>query len=424
MSVNHTIIDGWSVPVLLGNIHETYLRLQDKEIISPKVEQSYENTQRYLQEHKDDNNDFWAKYVSQIAERSDLSGLLSLTNKNKLLKVSEYKHITDPQDKILRIEDETYHQLKKLGQEEGITLNTILQYVWHKALSVFGNSNQTVVGTVVSGRNIPIDDIESAVGLYINTLPLIVEHSNKNASSIIELIKDIHRDINEISSRSNVNLAKLQGGGRRLFDTLFVYENYPNPTNESRQSRINIDFKGSVEKLDYPLGAIVYEENNQLKFKISYAGELFGEENIKSLLSLIKILLEQIASHPHQPAQKLTYLNEEQYRKIIQEWNETDKDYPRDKTIHELFEEQVEKTPDSVAVVYEGSQLTYQELNNRANQLANYLRQKYNVKPDDLVTLCLDRNEHILIAILAVLKAGGAYVPMDPVIQMKGFNTY
>ena len=127
-------------------------------------------------------------------------------------------------------------------------------------------------------------------------------------------------------------MAKLQGGGRRLFDTLFVYENYPNPTNESRQSRINIDFGGSVEKLDYPLGAIVYEENNQLKVsKISYAGELFGEENIKSLLSLIKILLEQIASHPHQPAQKLTYLNEEQYRKIIQEWNETDKDYPRDK---------------------------------------------------------------------------------------------
>src|SRR5690606_6506109 len=116
----------------------------------------------------------------------------------------------------------------------------------YKVLSVYGNSNQTIVGTVVSGRNIPIDDIESAVGLYINTLPLIVDHSHKNASSIIELIKDIHREINEISSRSNVNLAKLQGGGHRLFDTLFVYENYPNPTNESRQNRINIDFKGSV----------------------------------------------------------------------------------------------------------------------------------------------------------------------------------
>jgi amino acid adenylation domain-containing protein/non-ribosomal peptide synthase protein (TIGR01720 family) len=412
-SNHHSILDGWSNPILLSNIHETYLRLQDKELVGLKVEHSYENTQRYLQEHKDDNNAFWNKYISRIEERGDLSGLLSVTSKNKLLKVSEYNHITEPRDKILRVREETYQQLKRLSQEEGITLNAILQYVWHKVLSVYGNSNQTIVGTVVSGRNIPIDDIESAVGLYINTLPLIVDHSHKNASSIIELIKDIHREINEISSRSNVNLAKLQGGGHRLFDTLFVYENYPNPTNESRQNRINIDFKGSVEKLDYPLGVIVYEERNQLKFKVSYAGELFDDVSISNMLSVIEHLLEQIATQPYQPVQELKYLNEAQYHEIVEVWNETEEDYPRDKTIHELFEEQVEKTPDSVAVVYEGSQLTYRELNNRANQLAHYLR-ILGVKSNSLVAISIERSIELVIGLFGILKAGGAYIPLDP----------
>ena len=345
---------------------------------------------------------------------SDLSGLLLNNTNRKNLRINEHRRVAIQREQDLIIKDELYARLKKLAEKEGITLNSILQYVWHKVLNVYGNSNQTVVGTTVSGRNIPIDGIESAVGLYINTLPLIVDHRVQASKSILERLREVQDDINEINSRSNINLATLQKGSERLFDSLFVYENYPNLASEEERNHLKMSFIAAIEKFDYPLGVAAYEDDNKIVLKLNYAGELFDNNSMTSILSVIKWLLEQIASHPHQPAQKLTYLNEEQYRKIIQEWNETDKDYPRDKTIHELFEEQVEKTPDSVAVVYEGSQLTYQELNNRANQLANYLRQKYNVKPDDLVALCLDRSEYILIAILAVLKAGGAYVPMDP----------
>ncbi|MFN8770205.1 MAG: AMP-binding protein [Neisseriaceae bacterium] len=107
-------------------------------------------------------------------------------------------------------------------------------------------------------------------------------------------------------------------------------------------------------------------------------------------------------------------LDSEDYEKIIYNWNKTDKEYPENKTVHELFEEQVLKTPDNIAVVYEDRQLTYQELNQRANQLANYIRTINQINPDDLVALCLDRSEHMLIAILGVLKVDAAYVPMDP----------
>ena len=125
-------------------------------------------------------------------------------------------------------------------------------------------------------------------------------------------------------------------------------------------------------------------------------------------------MLEQIAINLNKEVQDLSYLDQKQYNQIIHSWNNTDKDYPNDKTTHKLFEEQVVRTPDNIAVVYEETKLTYRELNKRANQLANFLRQNHNIKPDTLVVLCLDRSENILIAILAVLKAGGAYVPMDP----------
>jgi len=110
----------------------------------------------------------------------------------------------------------------------------------------------------------------------------------------------------------------------------------------------------------------------------------------------------------------INILSDTQYHKIVYEWNQTEKNYPRDKTVHQLFEEQVAKTPNNIAVVYENIKLTYQELNQRANQLAHYLRDSYYIKHDDLIALCLDRSEQMIIAMLGVLKAGAAYVPIDP----------
>ncbi|NDB86315.1 MAG: hypothetical protein EB127_27005, partial [Alphaproteobacteria bacterium] len=148
--------------------------------------------------------------------------------------------------------------------------------------------------------------------------------------------------------------------------------------------------------------------------KIMMQGKKQLEEAIKDLLGTIKTLLEQIVFNPRKRVIDLNYINQQQYKEIVFDWNKTDKAYPRDKTIQRLFEEQVERSQESIAVVYEEKQLTYKELNEKANQLAHYLINQYRVEPDTLIALCLDRSEHMLIGILAVLKAGGAYVPMDP----------
>jgi amino acid adenylation domain-containing protein/non-ribosomal peptide synthase protein (TIGR01720 family) len=408
---HHSIIDGWSNLVLLKFVHQTYIYLLENKEIDNTIDNSYGYAQKYLQDNQDYNKDYWNKYVSMIENYTDLSSLFS--NDKRHLKISKYRHIKQQEKETLVIKDKLYNDIKRLSYQEDLTCNSILQYVWHKVLSIYGNNNQTIVGTIVSGRDIPINNVENSVGLYINTLQLIVNHDRKN-ESIIDVINNIQSDINEINARSNINLVNLQKGEDRLFDSLFVYQNYPNPINSEFQNKLKINFLELIEKIDYPLGVIAYEDANELIFTITYAQELFTIDKIKSMLAIIRNLLEQITSFPKQNTCNLNYLSLEEYNKILYEWNDTSKLYLKNQTINQLFESQVERTPDSIALVYEGKHLTYTALNKESNQLANYLVNHYQITHDTRVALCVNRGIEMLVSILGVLKAGGAYVPIDP----------
>jgi amino acid adenylation domain-containing protein/non-ribosomal peptide synthase protein (TIGR01720 family) len=412
-SSHHAILDGWSNPLLIGYVHKVYLNLLFGKPIAAVKDYTYIETQKYSQKNRFAHQAYWHKYIGQLEDRCDFSGLMQDSTKN--IKLAEYKHIKNPQEQRLIIDGDLYDKIKALGQEQGVTLNAILQYILHKVLSIYGNSKHTVVGATVSGRNLPIDDIESSVGLYINTLPLIVDHEAQENMRIIEAIRKLQDNINEINTRSVVELATLQKGGGRLFDVLCVYENYPtNVISEEQDSTLVIKFTGGVEKLDYPLHFKASESNGKLSCVVGYAGELFNKTAMEQLLLTARMLLEQVASNPQQTVRDLSSISADQYQQTIYTWNATDNDYPHDKTIQQLFEEQAARTPDRIAIVYEDISLTYKELNERANRLANYLIQNHKVTSDTLVALCLDRSEYMLIAILGVLKSGGAYVPVDP----------
>ncbi|NEO73876.1 amino acid adenylation domain-containing protein, partial [Moorena sp. SIO3H5] len=145
----------------------------------------------------------------------------------------------------------------------------------------------------------------------------------------------------------------------------------------------------------------------------AYNRDLFEAETISRMLSHYENLLSAVVETSERPISQLPLMTQKELDQILVEWNNTKTDYPDEKCIHQLFEEQVKKTPDAVAVVFESQQLTYFELNFRANQLANYL-QSLGVKPEFLVGICVDRSLEILVGLLAILKAGGAYVPIDP----------
>ena len=208
-----------------------------------------------------------------------------------------------------------------------------MQYCWHKLLSTYGNSQTTTVGTTISGRNLPIDHIEDSVGLYINTLPLIVEH---DTDAIIVKLNEVQHQLNELNEHSDINLTKLQSGGRRLFDSLFVYENYPTQSSKV-DSIIQLgEFKG-IEELDYPLGVSAYEHNETIQINIKYAGELFSSDTIQSLLNGLASLLNQITVLRVQQQSALNCLDESNYQKIIYEWNQTEKNYPDDQNYSSII---------------------------------------------------------------------------------------
>ena len=405
LSMHHIILDGWSVSLLLDDVHAIYSQLLEHKQPQIVEDLTYQRAQKYLQEHQDENQEYWYDYLKQIEDRGDLKILLKPEASNTDIK--NHRQVAQEQVQDVAISGPTFVKLKETCQINAITINAVIQYAWHKILHLYGASNTTVVGTVVSGRNMPINNIETAVGLFINTLPLIFAHNSE--SPVIEQIKGMQNAINEVNSRSNINLANLQPNGERLFDSLLVFENQPALKSTAT---LQCESTGEFGRIDYPLAVLVYEKKQVLIIKLCYDGELFSQETIAGVLNRMLFFMQQIAENPQ--IKTLNYLTTEEYQRIVIDYNQTERDYPKNKTVHQLFEEQVLKTPSNIAVVYENFKLTYQELNNRANQLAHYLLDNYSIKPDDLIVLCLNRSEYMIVAVLAVLKAGGAYVPIDP----------
>ncbi len=221
-----------------------------------------------------------------------------------------------------------------------------------------------------------------------------------------------------MNTHSFSDLAKLQRDGQRLFHSLFVFENYPVPKGEGKG--ITISMRNAIEKVDYPLSILAFDSNNTLIVKLQYDGKYLTEERASHHIATLENILHHVVKNPTLSHNKISLLSAADQEEIIYNWNATEKEYPKDKTIHELFQEQAEKTPDNIALVYEGQSLTYKALNEKSNQLARHIRKQYKertgqeMQPDTLVALCLDRSLEMVIAILGVLKAGGAYVPMDP----------
>ena len=169
----------------------------------------------------------------------------------------------------------------------------------------------------------------------------------------------------------------------------------------------------NVDEFQSDLALFLVESKEGLKGTLAYNQELFEGQTIKRLIGHFENLLAGVVENPHSKVNQLQILSLVEYQQIVREWNNTTVDYPQDKCIHQLFSQQVAKTPDAIAVIFQEQQLTYRELDNRANQLANYL-QTLGVKPDAKVGICINRCLEMMVGILAILKASGAYIPLDP----------
>ncbi|MER7045409.1 amino acid adenylation domain-containing protein [Streptomyces jumonjinensis] len=417
-SCHHIILDGWSLPVLHDDVHRTYLRLRQGGAIEPAVDSAYVTSQRDWEAHRSDDVEYWTRQVERIDERGDFGGLVKEDIRYQVA-LSEYDHVREHRTRKLSLGAERTAELKAVCAAHRVTLHSVLQFVWHKVLYAVGGGNTTVVGTIVSGRNPHIDGIENSVGLFINTLPLIVDHDDQAAKSVGAAIGEIQTAVNTMNSKSTVELGRLETGGmkRRLFDTLLVLENYPRLLSEDEEREhdefLAFEKAYDADKVDYPLAVVAREEDDELTVTLWYAGELFEDGTIDTLLDVTRTLFDQVADDITRPVDRLELVSPAMIERY-DAWNRTAAPFPADKTLHRVFEEQAAAWPEEIAVVYRDTRLTYRELNERANQLAHYLRSVVQLKPNDLVGLVLDKSELMITAILAVWKTGAAYVPIDP----------
>lgn len=222
-------------------------------------------------------------------------------------------------------------------------------------------------------------------------------------------------------------LQNKQEGGKRLLDVSFVQTNFKDKTYQfdgiqkvEVLDEFNIDLISPLLFTDFASHLFFEQElrNQQINYRVRYNKELIDEKLLNNFVENYKRLFLNVLDdlmNGDMPRQLSKYetLSEGQYDQLINKWNQTTRDFPQDKTIHQLFEEQTAKTPDSVAVIFDDNEYTYLEINQQANQLAHYLQKNWSVQPDDFIGVMTDRGQHMLIAILAVLKAGAAYVPLD-----------
>ncbi len=306
--------------------------------------------------------------------------------------------------------------LNELSRQQGVTLFMTLLAAFDALLYRYTGSSDILVGTPIANRN--RGEIEGLIGFFVNTLVMRTDLSdNPSFSQLLTRVREVTMDAYAHQDLPFEMLVEALQPERDLshtplFQVAFVLQN--TPKSEIAMTGLTVtDLPPENTTAKFDLTLAMVNTDDGLKGVWEYNTDLFESSTIERLSGHFLNLLGGIAANPQARISQLPLLTESETNQLLIEWNNTQVDYPEYKCIHQLFEEQVKRTPDAVAVVCSQQQLTYNELNCRANQLAHYLR-KLGVKADTLVGISLERSLDMIVGLLGILKAGGAYLPLDP----------
>lgn len=414
LAMHHIVIDDWSMGILFRELEALYEAFSEGKS-SPLPELPIQSAdfafweQQWLQGEALEKDLFYWKH--------QLSGelpVLQLPIDRPRPSVSTYRGA----QRLLLLPKPLTEALKVLSKEEEATLFMTLIAAFNTLLYRYTGQEDIIVGFESAGRNQV--EIESLIGYFCNTLVLRTDLSGN--PSFRELLGRVRHNVLEALTHQTLPFQKLVEELRLhrelsrppLLQVFFICSEFSPTTTTLDLPGLSITsswIHNGSSKSD--LIMFVVEDSDGLRLELDYSTDLFNANTIERLLGHFKTLLEAIVDKSEQKVCQLPLLTTAERQQLLIEWNQTQANYPHDKCVHQLFEAQVERTPDAIAVVFKDQQLTYRELNHRANQLAHYL-QKLEVKPDVLVGICLERSPLMLVALLAILKAGGAYVPLDP----------
>jgi len=411
-TMHHIISDGWCISLLIGDFLGNYEKLlsgKDFETLRHEVEieknmiGSYQEYIRALEKRdKEVGLQYWKLLLEGYSEPAVILPI----------KIGE---MGDGVEELkIEINKEISEKLQKYALKEKITLNNIAEVVWGVVLQKYNGTDDVVFGKVVSGRDLPIEGIERMVGLFVNTVPIRVR--NGKNTTIRELLRDTHNQGLKSSEYDYCPLAEVQSKselGRHLLSTLFVFENYY-VDERVFEKGFNSSFRmlENREQTNYGL-SLTASYSDVFRFSLTYDSRMYGSAEAKFILKRLERIIIEISENPDKKVVDIDIVDDSEKKQLLYEFNDTYKEYSRDKMIHQLFEEQTIKTSNSVALVFNEESITYSELNEKSNQLARVLCEN-GVKPDDIIGIMVEKSIEMIVGILGVLKSGGAYLPIDP----------
>ncbi|MBD2201846.1 amino acid adenylation domain-containing protein [Calothrix sp. FACHB-1219] len=411
-TTHHIVSDGWSVGILVEEVAKIYTALANNQPAPlPELPIQYADfavwQRQYLTaEVIKSQISYWRNHLGTTPP------LLDLPHDYPRPAILSYQGNT----KFFLLSESLTKALKALSQQEGVTLFMTLLTAFKILLHRYSQQDDIVVGTAIANRHRA--EIEPLIGFFVNTLVLRTNLAgNPSFRQLLKQVREVtlgayaHQDlpfeqlVEELQPERHLNR-------NPLFDVMFDFHN--EPVQELKLPELTFSLLSEQRQTAiFDLALTMAETEQGLAGTIEYSTDLFNASTIERMLGHFQVLLAAIVAEPEQRLADLPLLTAFEQHQLLREWNQTAVDYPTDKCIQELFQQQVECTPEAVAVVYKNQQLTYRELNTKANQLAHYLH-SLGVHQNVLVGICIERSIEMIVALLGVLKAGGAYVPLDP----------
>ena len=409
---HHTIFDGWSFSILIRELATTYnaycaSQVPDFQAL-PVQYADFAIWQRKWLQGAIYNRllDFWKRQLGDDIPK------LQLPTDRPRPSVQTYSG----EKLYFSISSDMTKALRHLGNDQGGTLFMTLLAAFKCLLYRYTGQVDFAVGSPTANRNRA--ELEDLIGFFVNNLVLRTNLAGN--PSFAELLKRVRKVTLDAYDHQDLPFERVVEELRPerdlsyspLFQIMFVLQNLPLKSEQFSQLSLHqVPVDTGISMFDLTL--FLWEEDGGLSGKFEYNTDLFDKETIKRLETHYQTLLSSIVSNPNLCLSDLPLLPEEERHRLLVEWNDTRKAYPTDKTLVHLFEEQVEHSPDAIAVTYEGTELTYSQLNARANQLAHRLI-SMGVGPEILVGLFMERSIEMVVGIYGIIKAGGAYVPIDP----------
>ncbi|WP_314590408.1 non-ribosomal peptide synthetase, partial [Paenibacillus terrigena] len=403
LSNHHILFDGWSMGILLKEFQDAYNALfEGKELPKPR-KGKYKEFVKWLQlQDKSEPLNYWKHYLAAFEP--------TRLKTNQIHGSDDYTV-----DRFtFNVPETVYRAAQALVKTSNLTLAPLLYTVWGVLLHRYTGAHDVVFGSVESVRPHQLREMEQVAGLFINTVPTRVSWAE--STSVISLINQISEAIKTRENYRYTSLADIKAEcglrNHELFDSIVVLENIPfEHVFHTEGSKLQIHtFNGSGKtNYDICLKMFLYDG---LSLHFEYNQDLFDRSEVEKIAEHFNVLLHEIVQNPDGLVADLTMLTKAEKQQLIA-FNDRKVDYPRDKTIHQLFEEKADQMPERVAVSFDHRQLTYRELNEKSNQLARTLR-KRGVCAGNVVAIKLERSLEMIISFLGVLKAGAAFVPIDP----------